>query len=109
MPTNAAFAQPPASIRRPKWGFTPRELEILERLYWGDTASDISAKLGTSRRTVEAQIRGLRAHYRVTNVIQLQRAIEARAQAQGQVDLLKQISNWQIAAYQAMRAKQGDS
>lgn len=98
----------PTTARRPRWGFTPRELDILERLYWGDTASDIGAKLGTSQRTVEAQIRGLRSHYRVTNVIQLMRAIEARAQAQGQVDLLNTISGWQVAAYQALRAGQGE-
>ena len=103
---NTNMIQARTTLRRGLWGFTPRELDVLEGLYWGKKAAEIAAGLGTSKRTVEAQIRGLRAHYRANNVIQLMRAIEARAQAQGQVDLLKQISNWQRAAYEAMRAAQ---
>ena len=107
--TNTNMTQARTTMRRGLWGFTPRELDVLEGLYWGMKAAEIAAKLGTSKRTVEAQIRGLRAHYRVNNVIQLMRAIEARAQVQGQVDLLNRLSTWQKAAYQAMRTKQDET
>jgi len=51
---NAAFAS--ARRRRPAFGLTPAELEILKSLPSGDTFASIANARGTSRRTVERQV-----------------------------------------------------